>query len=338
MTSLAINLGPDFTSDMIEVETADHAKLQIKLAYNWFFRVKDKTCKKDGDMIFEVKDFVGDLCTTMASKIRSVVASITFENFHKSSAKLIRTSVFGLNENNKINDELLLEKNNLVQTNIDIQSVEPIEKKTRDSLKETVTLAIEITTKNQEEDAKRIFEKIKQEAEGTVERLNIDYQAKAEGSRMKLLNLMAESNSILNSGQANSEAQALANSNILKAQAMVEISKQKAETDNLIAEKENKRDEEAYTLKIEHELAMEQENISNSKAQTQIDSDKLKQIIGSLGKDTLVAMANAGIENQVRMLEGLGLKGYLLTDGNTPINLFSAAGGMLGNPQNLQKN
>jgi len=103
--------------------------------------------------------------------------------------------------------------------------VEPIEKKTRDSLKETVTLAIEITTKNQEEDAKRIFEKIKQEAEGTVERLNIDYQAKAEGSRMKLLNLMAESNSILNSGQANSEAQALANSNILKAQAMVEISK-----------------------------------------------------------------------------------------------------------------
>jgi len=49
-------------------------------------------------------------------------------------------------------------------------------------------------------------------------------------------------------------------------------------------------------------------------------------------------MANAGIENQVRMLEGLGLKGYLLTDGNTPINLFSAAGGMLGNPQNLQKN
>ena len=154
-------------------------------------------------MIFEVKDFVGDMCTTMASKIRSVVASITFENFHKSSAKLIRTSVFGLNEQNKINDELLLEKNNLVLTNIDIQSVEPIEKKTRDSLKETVTLAIEITTKNQEEDAKRIFEKIKQEAEGTVDRLKIDYQAKAEGSRMKLLNLKAESNSIMDSGKAN---------------------------------------------------------------------------------------------------------------------------------------
>jgi len=41
-------------------------------------------------------------------------------------------------------------------------------------------------------------------------------------------------------------------------------------------------------------------------------------------------MANAGLATQAKMLEGLGLKGYLLTDGETPINLFSAAGGMLG--------
>jgi len=44
-----------------------------------------------------------------------------------------------------------------------------------------------------------------------------------------------------------------------------------------------------------------------------------------------MALSNAGLENQAKMLEGLGLKGYLLTDGNTPINLFSAAGGLLGN-------
>lgn len=63
--------------------------------------------------------------------------------------------MFGLDENGKVRDEYVLTKNNLVVTNIDIQKVEPIDQKTRLSLKETVALAIEITTKNQEETARR---------------------------------------------------------------------------------------------------------------------------------------------------------------------------------------
>ena len=35
------------------------------------------------------------------------------------------------------------------------------------------------------------------------------------------------------------------------------------------------------------------------------------------------------MESKVAMLEGLGLKGYLLTDGKSPINLFNAANGMV---------
>jgi len=35
---------------------------------------------------------------------------------------------------------------------------------------------------------------------------------------------------------------------------------------------------------------------------------------------------------QARLLKGLGLKGYLLTDGNSPVNLFNAARGMVGGP------
>jgi len=31
------------------------------------------------------------------------------------------------------------------------------------------------------------------------------------------------------------------------------------------------------------------------------------------------------LDTQVKLLEGLGLKGYLMTDGKTPINLFNAA-------------
>ena len=44
--TLHVGLGPDFTSDIIEVETSDHARLQILLAYNWHFRV-DKESDKE---------------------------------------------------------------------------------------------------------------------------------------------------------------------------------------------------------------------------------------------------------------------------------------------------
>lgn len=67
------------------------------------------------------------MCTIMASKIRSAVAGVNFENFHNSFAKLIRTSIFGVNEDGKVNKEYILEKNNMVITNVDIRSVDPID-------------------------------------------------------------------------------------------------------------------------------------------------------------------------------------------------------------------
>lgn len=56
----------------------------------------------------------------MASKVRSAVASVDFDTFHKTSAKLIRRSVLGFNKDGKINDSLIFEDNNLEITNIDI--------------------------------------------------------------------------------------------------------------------------------------------------------------------------------------------------------------------------
>ena len=41
MQSLALMLGPDFITDIIEVETSDHARLQIKLSFNNHFEVID---------------------------------------------------------------------------------------------------------------------------------------------------------------------------------------------------------------------------------------------------------------------------------------------------------
>ena len=40
--TLALLLGPDFCTDIITVETSDHARLQLQLSYNWHFDVKGK--------------------------------------------------------------------------------------------------------------------------------------------------------------------------------------------------------------------------------------------------------------------------------------------------------
>ena len=49
----------------------------------------------------------------------------------------------------------------MIITNVDIVFVEPVDPQTRASLKETVSMAIEMTTKQQEENAKREFDKVK---------------------------------------------------------------------------------------------------------------------------------------------------------------------------------
>ena len=40
--TLTLNLGPDFMTDIIQVETSDHAKLFLQLSYRWNFKIDRK--------------------------------------------------------------------------------------------------------------------------------------------------------------------------------------------------------------------------------------------------------------------------------------------------------
>jgi hypothetical protein len=62
--------------------------------------------------------------------------------------------VFGFDTKDKVKDHFAFHQNNLVITSIDIQSVEPVDQRTRDSLMKSVQLAIEITTNSQEATAR----------------------------------------------------------------------------------------------------------------------------------------------------------------------------------------
>jgi major vault protein len=52
---------------------------------------------------------------------------------------------------------------------------------------------------------------------------------------------------------------------------------------------------------------------------------KFTSLVSALGPETIEAIARAGPELQAKMLEGLGLQGFLVTDGSSPINLFNTA-------------
>lgn len=121
-------------------------------------------------MVFSVRDFIGNICNTMASGVRGAVAATNFDEFHKASARIIRKSIFGLDAEGHIKNSLKFETNKLVINNVDIKSVEPVDVKTRESLQKSVTLAIEITTKATEAQAKHQAEQASQEARGQLER------------------------------------------------------------------------------------------------------------------------------------------------------------------------
>ena len=57
----------------------------------------------------------------------------------------------------------------------------------------------------------------------------------------------------------------------------------------------------------------------------------MKKTINAIGQKTLVEMARAGPETQAKLLQGLGLKGFMIVDGKHPVNLFNTANGLLGN-------
>jgi major vault protein len=331
--SLCLLLGPDFCTDIITVETADHARLSLQLSYNWHFEV-DKNNEVDAAKIFSVPDFVGDACKAIASRVRGTVAGVQFDDFHKNSARIIRSSVFGLNDKGKVKDRFVFSTNNLIITSIDIQSVEPVDQRTRDALQKSVQLAIEITTNSQEATARHEAERLEQKAKGALERQKITDEAEAEKSRKDLLELQAKSAAVESTGQAKAEAQSRAEAAKIEGEAAVEQAKLKAQASKIEAESELERLTRAREAELKYIKEQNELEISKSRELSDIETVKFKNMVDAIGADTIAAISTAGPEMQVKMLQALGLRSTLITDGSNPINLFNTAHGLVGAIQN----
>jgi len=86
----------------------------------------------------------------------------------------------------------------------------------------------------------------------------------------------------------------------------------------MILEKKIKRKEQIIDM-----------DIDKLKKLSDIEVNEFKKTIKAIGKETIVAMANAGPNIQAKLLQSLGIKSFLITDGKNPINLFNTAGGLI---------
>jgi len=330
--SLCLLLGPDFCTDIITIETADHARLNLQLSYNWHFEAGDRSNKQDAAKLFSVPDFIGDLCKAVASRVRGAVASVQFDDFHKNSARIIRASVFGLDDKGKVRDSFHFPANNLYITSIDIQSAEPVDQRTRDALQKSVQLAIEITTNSQEAAARHEALRLEQAAKGGLERQRIQDQAGAEDARKQLLELQANSAAVESTGQAKAEAQSHAEAARIQGEAAVEQARLKAQALKIESESELERlrgHREAETAYIREQNELE---VEKAKELTEIETKKFRDTVEAIGASTIAEIARAGPEMQAKLLQGLGIQSTLITDGTNPISLFQTANGLVGAP------
>eukprot|EP00669_Euglena_mutabilis_P000679 TRINITY_DN10905_c0_g1_i1.p2 TRINITY_DN10905_c0_g1~~TRINITY_DN10905_c0_g1_i1.p2 ORF type:complete len:358 (-),score=188.01 TRINITY_DN10905_c0_g1_i1:174-1247(-) len=329
-STICLFLGPDFMTDIIQVETSDHARLSLQLSYSWHFDCKHGDVEAAAK-VFNVSDFVGDACSAIASRIRGAVAGEAFDTFHRNSSVIIQAAVFGIDKaTGKPRARLDFKNNLLVVTSVDIQGVEPVDTKTREALMKSVQLAIEITTKSQEAAARHDAERREQIAKGTLERQIIDDKAKSEKEKFVLLELQAEAAAIESTGASKAEAKAVAAAAQIEGQSHVNMARLKAEAHRLAVEAELAASEALQQAELAFKGDMDRLEMEKAAALAEIDTAKFSATVAAIGRETIAAMARAGPEMQARLLKGLGLQGYLMTDGTSPINLMNTATSLIG--------
>jgi major vault protein len=230
--TLFLKLGPTFSSDQFTVETIDHTKLNLVVSYHWHFDLK-KGDEENALKIFTIRDFIGNMSRSMASKIRSTIATISFEEFHKNSEIYIRKSVFGESEDGKLNNSYCFDECNLVISNVDVRGVEPIDSITRTLLQNSVSLAIELTTKTYEQEfqIKKLIKE--QEFKGELEKLKIQNEINLTKKEIDLNKLKVESDIITENGLTRANALAQKESVTIESKSLVDLAEMKIKADQL---------------------------------------------------------------------------------------------------------
>jgi len=327
--SLILRLGPDYISDVVEVETSDHARLNLRLIYSWQFDF-DNTNIESITKLFQVKDFVGDACKSIASRIRGAVSMSNFDNFHKESSSIVQTGVFGLDKDKRLKKPLRFKANNLIITNVDIHSQEPIETRIREILNESMKSSMETTIKIQEAESKHREDRANQEANGSIVLKKIADETANEDKLLELLTFQALNEEIRITGMEEAKVKASSEENEIRSETDLEKARLEFEAEKLKKVTQLEMKKKNCIEQLKHLKRMNELEIEKARLLSESEITKVTEMVNAIGKGTLVSLARAGPDSQAKILGGLGVKSLLVTDGKNPINLFNLAHGIVG--------
>jgi len=132
------------------------------------------------------------------------------------------------------------------------------------------------------------------------------------------------------SGSATAEAKARADKMLIEANSAVKLADLKAKAKEI----EHNTALQILQKKREKELSYLQEmtrlEIDLAKKKAEIEVNKLNAMVNTITRPALVQLASAGNEKKMKLLQSLGIQSTLITDGNSPINLFNTANGLIG--------
>jgi len=101
------------------------------------------------------------------------------------------------------------------------------------------------------------------------------------------------------------------------------LSERAAEAETIKAESALIQKKASQESSLGHQKALDDLEIAKAKDLAEIEAEKFKAIVDVLGAKTLEAIAQAGPDVQAKLLSGLGLKSFMLTDSTSPLNIFS---------------
>lgn len=329
--SLRLFLGPDYMADKILVETLDHTRLWLLLAYNWEFEWN--MSEKEREKAFAVTDFVGEACRALASRVRAVIAGVTFENFHLHFTSILRRAIFCSSADGclQLTEEgtLYFPVNGLRITTVDVQLVEPEDTQTLFALQKSVQLAVEIITTAQENEATQQAALLEQEAAGALELQVMKDRCHAESDQLQLLEVEGHNAEIELIGASVAHAMSQRESRLVEAEARLEAAPTRSLSVETTCLAEREVLENRVGRQLDHQRALKELSIAKKCALAEIEASKYERIMESLGQETVVALAEAGPKLQAELLQALGLQGFIISDGRSPVNLFDVAGKLI---------
>jgi len=113
----------------------------------------------------------------------------------------------------------------------------------------------------------------------------------------------------------------------IEAEASVTQARLKAEASTIRSAAELKQIKMRQDAEAFHQLSLNTIEISKTRHLAHLESQKFMEIVEAIGRNTIASICQAGPDLQARLLKGLGLKSFLLTDANNPINMFATSGG-----------